>query len=138
MSLVEVLLAMTIFLLALVAISGLVDMGTNLEYDSRLQTRGTRLALSKLADFESGAESLSDSANEGTFESTDDAGWSWTAEITPQTPPNLYLVSITVSRDVKGVPFTLTMSQMIYDPVYLGTAGEATRPDGSSGTGGTP
>ncbi len=128
---------MTIFLLALVAISGLVDMGASREYEARLQTRGTRLALSKLADFESGIESLSSAATEGSFENSDDANWTWKAEVTPQGPPYLYLVSVTVTRDVKGVPFTLTLSQMIFDPVYLGTAGEATRPD-ASGTGGGP
>lgn len=138
MSLIEVLLAMAIFLFSLVAIAGLVDMGSNLEYEARLQTRATRLAYSKLADFESGVESLTDAANEGSFENSDDASWTWTAEITPQTPPNLYLVSITVSRDNRGTPFTLTMSQMIYDPAYLGTAGEATRPDPSTTTGGSP
>lgn len=138
LSLIEVLLAMTIFLLSLVAISSLVDMGSTREYEARLQTRGARLALSKLADFESGIESLESAATEGTFESSDDAGWSWTAEVNPQGPPYLYLVSITVTRDVKGVPFSLTLSQMIFDPAYLGTAGEAARPDASGTGGGTP
>ena len=106
-----------------------VDMGTTREFESRLQTRGTRLAPSKLADFESGAESLTAAANEGSFESSDDSDWSWTTQIDLQGPPNLYLVSVTVSRDYKGTQFKLTLSQMIYDPAYMGTAGEATRPD---------
>ena len=45
LSLIEVLLSLTIFLLALVVLARLVDMGTDRELEARLQTRGTRLAL---------------------------------------------------------------------------------------------
>jgi len=42
-------------------------------------------------------------------------------------------VKISASRDLKGKPVTIEMSQMIFDPAALGTAAEATRPDGDSG-----
>ena len=58
LSLIEVLLALTIFLLSLVVLGRLVDMGTDRELEARFQTRGTRLALDKLAEFESGRDRL--------------------------------------------------------------------------------
>jgi hypothetical protein len=132
-----VLLALTIFLLALVVISRLVDMGTSRELESRFQTRATRLAQTKLADFESGVESVTSPTTEGTFEG-DDADWSWQATVEPhETAPNLYIVSITVSRDLKGQMFSVTMSQMMLDPAVVGGAGEATRPDPNA-AGGMP
>ena len=48
LSLIEVLLALTIFMLALVVLARLVDMGADRELEARYQTRGIRLALDKL------------------------------------------------------------------------------------------
>ena len=129
LSLIEVLLALAILLMALTVIGRLVDMGTDRELDGRLQTQGSRLLQSKMAEFESGTAALE--SGSGTFEG-DDAGWQWTAEVSPQSTPNLYLVTINATREVKGHPVTITMSQMIFDPSLFGTAAEAARPDGES------
>lgn len=129
-SLIEVLLALTIFLLALVVLGRLVDMGADRETESRFKTQGTRLALAKLAEFESGAISL-DETN-GTFEG-DDSTWSWSASAETQSTPNLYHVTVKVTRDFKGQDFSVTLSQLILDPSLFGKATEATRPDGESG-----
>jgi general secretion pathway protein I len=129
LSLIEVLLALAIFLTALVAIARLVDMGADLELDARYQSRGTRLAQAKLAEVECGAIPLE--SGSGTFDG-DDADWSWTLTVQSYDIPNLYLVSVSVSREVKGQAVTVTLSQLIFDPSLWGTAGEATRPDPSS------
>jgi prepilin-type N-terminal cleavage/methylation domain-containing protein len=129
-SLLEVLLALAILLLALTAIGQLVDMGSDRELDGRLQTQASRLIQAKLGEFESGAAPLE--SGSGSFEG-DDAGWTWTASVEPQSTPNLYLVKISASRDLKGKAVTIEMSQMILDPAALGTAAEAVRPDGVSG-----
>jgi hypothetical protein len=132
-----VLLALTIFLLALVVISRLVDMGTSRELESRFQTRGTRLAQTKLADFESGVESVTSPTTQGTFEG-DDSAWSWQATVEPHdTAPNLYVVSVKVYRDLKGQEFSVTLSQLMLDPAVVGTAAEAARPDPNA-AGGMP
>lgn len=133
LSLIEVLLALAIFMMSLVVIARLVDMGTDRELEARLQTRGSRLAAAKMAEFEAGAIDIS--STEGSFEG-DDADWNWTATAELQGPPNLYLVTVTVTRDLKGRPYTLTLAQMIFDPLVMGTAGEATRPDPNA-TGGS-
>ena len=132
LSLIEVLLALAIFMMSLVVIGRLVDMGTDREMEARYQTRATRLALDKLGEFESGARSLDETS--GTFDGPDDAGWDWTAEATlqDQVAPNLYLVKVTVGRDLKGRRSEVVISQMIFDPAMMGSAAEAVRPDGSA------
>jgi len=129
LSLVEVLLAMTIFFMAIVAISRLVDIGTDRELDARMNTVAARLAQSKLAEVEMGIEPMT--ATGGEF-SDSDAGWTWSMVAELQ-GTNLYLVSITVTRDLKGRPFSLTLAQMVLDPTVRGAAVEATRPDSSGG-----
>jgi Tfp pilus assembly protein PilV len=132
LSLIEVLLALTIFLMSLIVLGRLVDMGTDRELEARFQTIGTRLALDKLAEFESGARSLEETG--GSFDGADDAQWSWTAtaQLQDQVAPNLYLVTVTVSRDLKGRNFAVTMSQMMLDPALVGSAAEAVRPDNTA------
>ena len=134
LSLIEVLLALAIFLMSLVVIARLVDIGTDRELEGRFQTRGARLAQSKMAEIESGAIDLT--ATGGTFDG-DDSEWSWTAEATQQSAPNLYLVKVTVSRDLKGSTFSVVLAQMIIDPSVMGAASEATRPDPSAAATGT-
>jgi hypothetical protein len=131
---------MAIFFIAVVAISRLVDVGTDSELEARLHTTAARLAQAKLAEVEAGIESLE--ATGGEF--AEEPGWTWQMTAESQTP-NLYLVSVTVSRDLKGRPFTLKLSQMILDPTVKGAAAEATRPTAAattttttSATGGTP
>jgi Tfp pilus assembly protein PilV len=138
LSLIEVLLALTIFMLALVVLGRLVDMGTDREMEARYQTRGSRLALDKLGEFEAGTRSFEETS--GTFDGADDGGWEWTAEATlqDQVAPNLYLVKVTVFRDLKGRRFEVAMSQMMLDPAVMGSAAEAVRPDGSATTGDPP
>ena len=130
LSLIEVLLAMAIFFIAIVAISRLVDMGTDRELEARLHTSGARLAQNKLAEFEMGVESMT--ATSGDFGDAD-SGWTWS--MTSEQPgTNLYLVTVTVSRDMKGKPFSLTLSQMMLDPTIKGAATEVSRPDPSGGS----
>ena len=131
LSLIEVLLALAIFLMSLVAIARLVDMGADRELEGRLQTRGTRLLQFKMAEIASGAVPLT--ATDGSFDG-DDADWSWSMEAQAQGPPNLYLVTVTVSRDLKGRKYQLSLTQMLLDPAAVGAAAEATRPDNSGGT----
>jgi general secretion pathway protein I len=129
LTLIEILLSLAIFVMALAALSRLVDMGTDREADARQHAAAARLATSKLAEVEAGAEALT--SNSGGFDGAD-AAWTWqmTAELAGT---NLYLVTVTVSRDLKGRPFSLKLSQMVLDPTIKGTAAEAARPDPTGG-----
>jgi len=140
LSLIEVMLALTILLLSLAAIGQLVDMGSERGMDARLTMRGNRLVQAKMAEVEVGAIPVQN-PGQGSFDG-DDSAWSWNVDSVPAGPPNLYRVTVTVSRDVRGQTFMVTLSQMIFDPALMGSAAQAERPPDStstdtSGTGGT-
>jgi general secretion pathway protein I len=126
MSLIEVLLALAILLLCIVAIGRLVDVGTDNGNRARMTVRGTRLAQTKMAEVEAGAISMADlgSPLTGTFES-DDAVWSYeiTADSSGQ-PPNLYHVTVKVTRDLQGVPFEVVLTQLVFDPAWIGSSAQ--------------
>lgn len=136
-SLIEVMLAMTILLMALAAIGQLVGIGSRSAELARLKLRSTRLAESKLAEIECGAVSMSDAASgSGNFDG-DDASWSWSSTAQASGPPNLYLVTVTVSRTVRGgATYSFELGRMIFDPAKLGSASQAQTPTSTS-TGGT-
>ena len=92
-SLIEVLLALAIFLLvSRVAIGRLVDMGVDRQIESRLKIRGARLAQSKMAEVVSGSQGQGQAptSGSGTFDN-DDSDFSWSVTADLQTPQNLYL-----------------------------------------------
>ncbi|HEY1187340.1 MAG TPA: prepilin-type N-terminal cleavage/methylation domain-containing protein [Gemmata sp.] len=141
MTLIEVLLALAILLLSLAALGQLVDVGLRRGNAARATTRGTHLAESKMAEVEAGVVPLTGGAS-GTFEG-DDAAWTYT--VTPEAagPPNLYAVTVTVTRTLDGKPFDIVLTQMIFDPTLTGSAAQAERPpeqdpaEDTSTTGGT-
>jgi hypothetical protein len=124
-----VLLSLAIFLMSLVAIGHLVDIGTDSALDSQAQATATRLAQSKLAEVEAGAVAL-DSSSSGTFDAEPD--WQWTVDPSLANVPNLYSVTVRVSREFRNRPFEVTMTQMVYDPKQMGNANEAQKPAASS------
>jgi hypothetical protein len=129
-----VLLSLAIFLLCLVAIGRLVDIGTDSALDSQAQATATRLAQSKLAEVEAGAIPL-DGPSAEVFEAEPD--WQWAVEPTPANIPNLYTVTVRVSREFRNRTFQVTMTQMVFDPRQMGKANEATKPQtGTTGSGG--
>jgi general secretion pathway protein I len=140
LSLTEVLLALTILIIALAAINRLTDVGTASGRDAQFTSRGTRLAQSKMAEIESGALWPADSQS-GSFDG-DDGGWTYSVTASEDgTAPNLFLVTVTVKRD-SGRPFEVVLSQLIFDPTKTGSAAQAERPPppdaaDTSGMGGT-
>ena len=125
LTLIEVLLALAILLLSLAAIGQLVDMGSDRGLDARFHVRGTRLAQAKLAECEAGVIDVT-SGGSGTFD--DEPDWSWTADSQPETTTNLYRVTATVSREVRGKKFEIVLSQLVYDPAMTGSAAQAQKP----------
>lgn len=125
MSLLEVLLSLTIFLLAIVAIGRLVDMGTDNALDAQSQAIGTRLAQTKLAEIEAGAIPV-DAMSSGIFDVEPE--WQWVVDPAPTGIPNLYSVTVEVSRRFRNRTVRVTLSQMICDPRMMGQASEAQKP----------
>jgi type II secretion system protein I len=147
-SLIEVLLALAIMLMALAAIGQLVGFGTEASYRARLTKHGMGLAESKMAEIECGAVSIDSASGRGNFDN-DDSAWKWSCTVQPAGPPNLYQVTVTVSRDLRGQPFEIPVGRMLYDPAMMGSASQAEAPPatdpstttgsttGATGTGGT-
>lgn len=139
MTLIEVMLALAIMLLSMVAIGQLVNMGSDQSTRARWSVRATRLAEAKMAEVEVGVVPISE-GGQGTFDN-DDSAWSWSVDPQPAGPPNLYRVDVKVSR-TEGRPFEFTLSRLIYDPSLVGSAAQAERPTATStadttGMGGT-
>jgi type II secretion system protein I len=120
LTLLEVLVALAIFLIALVAVFALIDFGAQRGALSAMKSTGTRLAQSKLAEVEAGAIPVSGGGS-GQFDG-DDAVWSWSVESSAASVPNVYSVTVRVSRDYRGRPFEVVLTQMIFDPMQMGTA----------------
>ena len=142
LSLLEVILALAILVLAMAAIGKLVDIGTDRGTDARVYSRGTRLAQAKMAEAEAGVIDLT-GETEGQF-TGDDGAWRYKVTAEAAGPPNLYTVTVRVTRDVSGRPVEVVLAQMLFDPTKIGSAAQAERPGTpdttdttGSGTGGT-
>lgn len=128
-TLLEVLLAMGIFLLAMTAITRLLDIGTDAALEATFQSDAHRLAQSKLAEVEAGV--LTPDANTtGTFDA--EPGWSWEVLSTGMSVPNLYTVTVTVSRTT-GKAVKVSQTQIVFDSRQMGKSGEITKPETTTG-----
>ncbi|MEZ6141607.1 MAG: hypothetical protein R3B84_13630 [Zavarzinella sp.] len=137
-SLIEVIVATAIFLLSLVAISSLVDFGTDRAVEVRAQSLGTRLCQSKLNEFAAGVELLENAASGGSFE--EEPNWSWEAEVVQEGAPNLYRVTIIVTGVSPEIPtgqMEVQMTRFIYDPAMKGRLSGNSTTDESTTSGST-
>jgi len=125
LTLIEVLLALAILLLSLAAIGQLVDLGGDHGLHARFHVRGTRLAQAKLAECEAGVIDVT-AGGSGTFD--DEPEWSWDVTSQPETATNLYRVTVTVGRDMRGKRFEIVLAQLVYDPQMTGSAAQAQKP----------
>lgn len=114
MTLLEVILALAIFLFSLVAISQLFTTATNQAEEIAFQSRATRLAQSKLGEYIAGVLSLS--SNPGsTFD--EEPEWEWSSDIQADgTAAELYLVTVHVSRNSNRGRIETSLSQYVFNP----------------------
>jgi len=117
LTLLEVILALTIFLFAMVAIGRLITFAGARVND--MKGRATQLCQAKLAELASGITQLQD--GEGDFEG--DSDWHWKIECQANGITALWNVKVTVSRksseDKEG---EAVLSQMVFDPNQKGSA----------------
>jgi len=149
LSLLEVLVALAIFLLSFVAIGRLVTLASDHAIDLQQQSMATRMAQSKLNEVLCGALGLSSA--EGSFD--EDPGWQWSIDAEQDSSGNgLWTVTATVKRQGSDPEVSASVSQMVLDPSLRGSVfdqvtvtgstdtapanGGTTSPQGSSGSGG--
>lgn len=130
-SLLEVLLALAIFLAGFAALSQLSQTGMNAAVQSRLQTNAIVRCESRLAELVSGVEPLVD-ATDQPFE--DDPRWTWSLQIAPGPHADLLLLRVSVryqgQNDRASTGFSI--SRLIRDPAVYDTSDDSTSTEASS------
>lgn len=137
LSLLEVLVALTIFLLSLVAISRLVEMGGERALQARERVLAAQKCESKMNEVVAGVVPLQ---SQGDTPFDEDPDWVWSLECDQGAVTNLWNVTVKVSRQQgqgKGTPLSVTLSQMLLDPSIRGNAYDAASGGSSSGSSGS-
>ncbi|CAN5557231.1 hypothetical protein BH11PLA2_BH11PLA2_06060 [soil metagenome] len=137
MTLIEVLLALAVLLVSLIGIIQLVNLGSENALEATFQSDGTRLAQSKLAEAEAGAIDI---AGGGSGTCDDEPNWNWSLTSEQASVPNLYTVTVNLTRKLGSREIKVTLTQMIFDPLQMGAPSEVAKPTttGTTTTGTTP
>jgi prepilin-type N-terminal cleavage/methylation domain-containing protein len=136
LSLVEVLASLAIFLLSLVALSQLIEMGADRARDSSYLNLATAIAQSNMDKVLAGILPVT---GQGETASDEDPDFNFAIDATGEGPVGLYLVTVTVSRNrPDGTRFETKLSQYVLDPTLRGstTGTDADTTDTTGGTGG--
>jgi type II secretion system protein I len=138
LSLLEVLVALAIFLFSIVALHQALNIGTNNAIDMQQHMQAAQLAQSKMAEVYVGAVPMQ-SQSDTPFDEDPDYNWSLDAQ--QGIAANLWNVTVTVSRSRgDGSRLETKLSQMIIDPSLRGTSYDAAAtatllPPSSTGSG---
>lgn len=120
LSLLEVLVALAIFLFSIVALHQALNIGTNNAIDTQQLQQASQLAQSKIAEVYAGVVPLS-STPDTPFD--EDPDYTWSIDAQQSTLTNLWNVTLTVKRTRgDGSKLETTLSQMIIDPSLRGTS----------------
>ena len=115
MTLMEVLLALVIFMLSFIAISSLLNRSADNARDIEKESEAARLADSKMAEVVAGAESID--GGEGTFPEAPEWNWSVTTE-PHESVTGLYRVTVRVFQTrPDGTEFSETLTRLTVDPL---------------------
>jgi prepilin-type N-terminal cleavage/methylation domain-containing protein len=135
LTLLEVVIALAIFLIALVPVWRLVSLGGERALDVAHQAQASMLCQAKLDSVKVGAESLNASGTVDIGNLSADTGqpWNYTIESTPADVSNLYTVTVTVKVDRKdGKTIQASLTQLVLDPAVRGSTISATTTSSSS------
>jgi type II secretion system protein I len=119
LSLLEVIIALAIFLFSLIAVSRLFEIGADMAREMDLRVHASLLAQSKLAEIAAGSIALG-SQGETPFEG-DDADWSWKVDAEQESTAGLWRVVVSVSRMVRGARMEVAFAQYVLDPKLRGS-----------------
>ena len=133
LSLLEVLIALTIFMMGMIAIGRLMTMAGERALAVKLEGQATQLCQAKLAEVVSGAVPLS-AQSDMAFD--EDPDWHWSLEANQDGANGLWHLKVKVSRDQPGgSKIECAISQFMLDPSLRGsTLDVAQTPIGSKST----
>jgi type II secretion system protein I len=117
LSLLEVLVALAIFLMSFIAIGRLVTFSTDHALDVQMQSQATQMAQSKLNEVIIGSLPLS--SQSGTIDQ--DTAWNWSVDAEQGDLAALWTVKVRVWRQVDDHEVESTLTQMVLDPTYRGS-----------------
>jgi general secretion pathway protein I len=131
LSLLEVLVSLAIFLMALTALTYLVNNSSNLAVEGQHRARAAQLARSKMNEFTSGAQPIQ-GQSDTSFD--DEPDYRWSADVSEGATTGLSTVTVTVTyRPDDPYPLKVSFSRMVFDPKYAGSTQDVpAAPDGSS------
>jgi len=130
-SLLEVLVALAIFLFGIIAIGQLITLGSDRAMEVQFQTQAVQLCQAKMAEVVAGAVPLSSQAD-AKFD--EDPDWSWSLEAEQDSNSSLlWNVKVTVTHPrPDGSKMEASLSQMVLDPSQRGSATDAALTSSSS------
>jgi type II secretory pathway pseudopilin PulG len=133
LSLLEVLVAMAIFLFSLVALGRLVTASSERALEIRFQSEAIQICQTKLAEVASGAIPLS-SQDDSTLD--EDPDWHWSLDAEQGSVSNLWNVTVKASRaGPGGEPRAYcTLTQMVLDPSQRGSSLDTVTINNTNGT----
>jgi type II secretory pathway pseudopilin PulG len=122
MSLLEVLVALAIFLAALTVLGKLIIIGGERARDVQDLGRATQICQSKLAEVVSGVTPLSSQSDVALDE---DPAWTWSLDCTQDSVPNLWDVTVRATRRYQdGNTIECEVHQRVLDPSIRGNAAD--------------
>jgi Tfp pilus assembly protein PilV len=137
LTLLEVVVSLTILLFSIVAISQLVNIGSDRAMDVQQQARASMLCQSKLDEIMIGAETLS-TTGYTPFSDAGTDGWQWKLDANQNDVSNLWNVIVSVKYDGDdGRTFETQIARMMLDPSVRGSTQDTPPNTGTDGTGGT-
>jgi general secretion pathway protein I len=138
LSLLEVLVAMAIFLMSLIAIGRLLVVGTDVAQEIRDQNEALQICQSKLAEVVSGGISL-DSQGETPYDDVPDSPWKWSLDCEQGDVSGIWNVTVHALRSKPDgtTEEVYALSQMVLDPSLRGSTFDSSGNTTSSGTGGS-
>ncbi len=130
LTLLEVVIALAIFLLAMTVFSQMLIRNGEITRDIQRQNLATRLCQSKMAEVAAGVVSLGTQSD--TFEEEPDYTWSMTAD--NGAVAGLWNVTIVVTRQQSdaGNPITASLTEMVLDPTAIGSTQDVPAPVGTN------
>jgi type II secretion system protein I len=135
LTLLEVLVALAIFLIALIGIGQLLTLGGDYARDVADQGHAIQLCQTKLAEVVAGVVPLTSQSNAPV---EDDPAWEWSLDAEQGATTGLWNVTVRVSkRRSDGTRVEASLSQMILDPSIRGSNQNPNSTNNASGTGAT-
>ena len=118
LTLLEVVIALAIFLMALVPVMRLVSIGGERALDVSHRAQASMLCQAKLDSVKVGAEPL----NGGGSIDIGNLTWNYTIDSSPSDVDNLYLVKVSAKVDRQdGKTIEATLTQLVLDPALRGS-----------------